>query len=82
MATGSGGAEHFGGAGGKGGIIRDSLSWDTGNGGNGGDGGVGGAGGNGGKPGKSAQAANPTYPMKGPISKPCITKRGKAEIYT
>lgn len=71
MATGSGGAEHFGGAGGKGGIIRDSLSWDTGNGGNGGDGGVGGAGGNGGKPGRSAMAAMPPSQWRGRFALRC-----------
>lgn len=78
MATGSGGAEHFGGAGGKGGIIRDSLSWDTGNGGNGGDGGVGGAGGNGGKPGKVGHGGDASFTMEGTLCTPVLTITGKA----
>ena len=78
MATGSGGAEHFGGAGGKGGIIRDSLSWDTGNGGNGGDGGVGGAGGNGGKPGKVSHGGDASFTMEGTLCTPVLTITGKA----
>lgn len=78
MATGSGGAEHFGGAGGKGGIIRDSLSWDTGNGGNGGDGGVGGAGGNGGAPGKVGHGGDASFTMEGTLCTPVLTITGKA----
>lgn len=66
MATGSGGAEHFGGAGGKGGIIRDSLSWDTGN------------GGNGGKPGKVGHGGDASFTMEGTLCTPVLTITGKA----
>lgn len=80
MANGRGGAEHFGGGGGKGGIMRDSstYTWNTGNGGNGGDGGIGGAGGDGGAAGKVGPAGDASLVAEGVLCTPTLTVMGKS----
>ena len=78
MANGRGGAEHFGGGGRKGGMMRDTSSVYSFNTGNGGDGGIGGAGGDGGAAGEVGLAGDASLTVEGGLCTPEMTVAGRS----